>query len=156
MSTIAYPSLTWVNLVWENLVTAGTYLQCIYLPCLLWPPHLVLSTCIKAFNILGGWVNQECSAPFMLSVLVDCRYRDYRGPPWSSKPYEFTLQYWHILAARLAFIIVFEVSPRRSWCHYFPGFLIHLRWSIIFTIRGTECGWFEKSAQFLSVCRMKI
>ncbi|VTJ80189.1 Hypothetical predicted protein, partial [Marmota monax] len=35
-------------------------------------------------------------------------YRDYRGPPWSSKPYEFTLQYWHILAARLAFIIVFE------------------------------------------------
>ncbi|ELK15991.1 Anoctamin-3 [Pteropus alecto] len=36
------------------------------------------------------------------------KYRDYRGPPWSSKPYEFTLQYWHILAARLAFIIVFE------------------------------------------------
>uniref|UniRef100_A0A8B9Y3J6 Anoctamin n=1 Tax=Bos mutus grunniens TaxID=30521 RepID=A0A8B9Y3J6_BOSMU len=42
------------------------------------------------------------------SVFVDFRYRDYRGPPWSSKPYEFTLQYWHILAARLAFIIVFE------------------------------------------------
>uniref|UniRef100_G3U2S5 Anoctamin n=1 Tax=Loxodonta africana TaxID=9785 RepID=G3U2S5_LOXAF len=39
---------------------------------------------------------------------MDFRYRDYRGPPWSSKPYEFTLQYWHILAARLAFIIVFE------------------------------------------------
>ncbi|KAF4081317.1 hypothetical protein AMELA_G00159960 [Ameiurus melas] len=37
-----------------------------------------------------------------------CRYRDYRAPPWSSKPYEFTLQFWHVLAARLAFIIVFE------------------------------------------------
>ena len=48
----------------------------------------------------------------MNSVFVDFRYRDYRGPPWSSKPYEFTLQYWHILAARLAFILVFEVSHR--------------------------------------------
>lgn len=38
-----------------------------------------------------------------------CRYRDYRAPPWSSVPYEFTLQFWHVLAARLAFIIVFEV-----------------------------------------------
>uniref|UniRef100_A0A8B9H606 Anoctamin n=1 Tax=Astyanax mexicanus TaxID=7994 RepID=A0A8B9H606_ASTMX len=37
-----------------------------------------------------------------------CRYRDYRAPPWSSEPYEFTLQFWHVLAARLAFIIVFE------------------------------------------------
>uniref|UniRef100_A0A8B9CKK2 Anoctamin n=1 Tax=Anser brachyrhynchus TaxID=132585 RepID=A0A8B9CKK2_9AVES len=35
-------------------------------------------------------------------------YRDYRAPPWSSTPYEFTLQFWHVLAARLAFIIVFE------------------------------------------------
>lgn len=38
-----------------------------------------------------------------------CRYRDYRAPPWSQVPYEFTLQFWHVLAARLAFIIVFEV-----------------------------------------------
>ncbi|KAG9352686.1 hypothetical protein JZ751_021100, partial [Albula glossodonta] len=37
-----------------------------------------------------------------------CRYRDYRAPPWSPEPYEFTLQFWHVLAARLAFIIVFE------------------------------------------------
>ncbi|XP_026858975.2 anoctamin-3 isoform X2 [Electrophorus electricus] len=37
-----------------------------------------------------------------------CRYRDYRAPPWSSEPYGFTLQFWHVLAARLAFIIVFE------------------------------------------------
>ncbi|XP_023695557.2 anoctamin-3-like [Paramormyrops kingsleyae] len=37
-----------------------------------------------------------------------CRYRDYRAPPWNPEPYEFTLQFWHVLAARLAFIIVFE------------------------------------------------
>uniref|UniRef100_A0A674B8X4 Anoctamin n=1 Tax=Salmo trutta TaxID=8032 RepID=A0A674B8X4_SALTR len=37
-----------------------------------------------------------------------CRYRDYRASPWSPVPYDFTLQFWHVLAARLAFIIVFE------------------------------------------------
>ncbi|KAK2496369.1 hypothetical protein MC885_016995, partial [Smutsia gigantea] len=63
-------------------------------------------------NCLKGYVNNSLSF-FDLSELGIgksgyCRYRDYRGPPWSSKPYEFTLQYWHILAARLAFIIVFE------------------------------------------------
>ncbi|KAB1272173.1 Anoctamin-3 [Camelus dromedarius] len=63
-------------------------------------------------SCLTGYVNNSLSF-FDLSELGMgksgyCRYRDYRGPPWSSKPYEFTLQYWHILAARLAFIIVFE------------------------------------------------
>ncbi|XP_026548490.1 anoctamin-4 [Notechis scutatus] len=37
-----------------------------------------------------------------------CRYRDYRDPPHSPVPYGYTLQFWHVLAARLAFIIVFE------------------------------------------------
>uniref|UniRef100_A0A669B4J0 Anoctamin n=1 Tax=Oreochromis niloticus TaxID=8128 RepID=A0A669B4J0_ORENI len=36
------------------------------------------------------------------------RYRDYREPPDSAEPYSYTLQFWHVLAARLAFIIVFE------------------------------------------------
>uniref|UniRef100_A0A8C8ET61 Anoctamin n=1 Tax=Oncorhynchus tshawytscha TaxID=74940 RepID=A0A8C8ET61_ONCTS len=38
-----------------------------------------------------------------------CRYRDYRERPDSpGEPYSYTLQFWHVLAARLAFIIVFE------------------------------------------------
>ncbi|KAK1167255.1 anoctamin-2-like [Acipenser oxyrinchus oxyrinchus] len=37
-----------------------------------------------------------------------CRYRDYREPPWSSNPYEFSKQYWSVLAARLAFVILFQ------------------------------------------------
>lgn len=118
MSTIAYPSLTWVNLVWENLVTAGNSPIYIYLSCVLLPCHLFLSTC-KTDHLnynLGVQVMKTVLLSFTLSVFVDCRYRDYRGPPWSSKPYEFTLQYWHILAARLAFIIVFEVSHRRGDC----------------------------------------
>ncbi|CAH2326157.1 anoctamin-3 isoform X2 [Pelobates cultripes] len=61
---------------------------------------------------LRGYVNSSLSI-FDLSELGPeysgyCRYRDYRAPPWSANPYEFTLQFWHVLAARLAFIIVFE------------------------------------------------
>ncbi|XP_021359225.1 anoctamin-4-like [Mizuhopecten yessoensis] len=46
-----------------------------------------------------------------------CRYRDYRRPATNhvgdagvgtGEEYTFTLVYWHILAARLAFIVVFE------------------------------------------------
>ncbi|KAM7003000.1 anoctamin-3 isoform 1-T1 [Tautogolabrus adspersus] len=62
---------------------------------------------------LRGYMNSSLSV-FDMSELKNssqpfyCRYRDYRAPPWSSGPYEFTLQFWHVLAARLAFIIVFE------------------------------------------------
>lgn len=37
-----------------------------------------------------------------------CRYRDYRNPD----DYSYTVQFWHIFAARLAFLILFEVSAR--------------------------------------------
>ncbi|KAM4572661.1 anoctamin-3 isoform 2-T2 [Odontesthes bonariensis] len=62
---------------------------------------------------LQGYVNSSLSVFDMWEVKNSshpryCRYRDYRAPPWSSMPYEFTLQFWHVLAARLAFIIVFE------------------------------------------------
>ncbi|XP_062837046.1 anoctamin-4 isoform X2 [Anolis carolinensis] len=45
---------------------------------------------------------------FSGSPLKYCRYRDYRDPPHSPMRYGYTLQFWHVLAARLAFIIVFE------------------------------------------------
>ncbi|XP_075456791.1 anoctamin-4 isoform X2 [Ascaphus truei] len=45
---------------------------------------------------------------FCGSAIKYCRYRDYRDPPNASEPYAYTLQFWHVLAARLAFIIVFE------------------------------------------------
>ncbi|XP_076153319.1 anoctamin-2b [Alosa pseudoharengus] len=37
-----------------------------------------------------------------------CRYKDYREPPWSTDAYQFSKQYWSILAARLAFVILFQ------------------------------------------------
>lgn len=37
-----------------------------------------------------------------------CRYRDYRN----ADDYTYTIQFWHIFAARLAFLILFEVSTQ--------------------------------------------
>uniref|UniRef100_A0A8C9YF41 Anoctamin n=1 Tax=Sander lucioperca TaxID=283035 RepID=A0A8C9YF41_SANLU len=37
-----------------------------------------------------------------------CRYRDYRNPPGHTKQYSHTMQFWHILAAKMAFIIIME------------------------------------------------
>uniref|UniRef100_A0A8C1PDM0 Anoctamin n=2 Tax=Cyprinus carpio TaxID=7962 RepID=A0A8C1PDM0_CYPCA len=46
------------------------------------------------------------------------RYKDYRDPPWSDTPYEFSRQFWAILAARLAFVIVFQVSQNQNLIKY--------------------------------------
>ncbi|XP_051248449.1 anoctamin-2b isoform X1 [Dicentrarchus labrax] len=40
--------------------------------------------------------------------IIVCRYKDYREPPWSPDAYMFSKQYWCVLAARLAFVIVFQ------------------------------------------------
>uniref|UniRef100_A0A8D0H5Z0 Anoctamin n=1 Tax=Sphenodon punctatus TaxID=8508 RepID=A0A8D0H5Z0_SPHPU len=37
-----------------------------------------------------------------------CRYKDYREPPWSENKYEISKDFWAVLAARLAFVIVFQ------------------------------------------------
>uniref|UniRef100_A0A3Q3E4R9 Anoctamin n=1 Tax=Labrus bergylta TaxID=56723 RepID=A0A3Q3E4R9_9LABR len=37
-----------------------------------------------------------------------CRYRDYRYPPGHEREYNHTMQFWHILAAKMAFIIIME------------------------------------------------
>ncbi|XP_021326433.1 anoctamin-5 isoform X2 [Danio rerio] len=37
-----------------------------------------------------------------------CRYRDYRYPPGHEKQYTHNMDFWHILAAKLAFIIIME------------------------------------------------
>uniref|UniRef100_A0A3P9AIN2 Anoctamin n=1 Tax=Esox lucius TaxID=8010 RepID=A0A3P9AIN2_ESOLU len=44
---------------------------------------------------------------FDSSVITTCRYRDYRNPPGVDQ-YKHTMRFWHILAAKLAFIIIME------------------------------------------------
>ncbi|XP_066493211.1 anoctamin-5 isoform X2 [Tiliqua scincoides] len=45
---------------------------------------------------------------FNLENVTTCRYRDYRYPPDHEKKYAHTMQFWHILAAKMAFIIIME------------------------------------------------
>ncbi|KAK3096553.1 hypothetical protein FSP39_001223 [Pinctada imbricata] len=63
-----------------------------------------------------------------------CRYRDFRKPPNDPDKYEYSEMYWHILAARLAFVVIFEnliviVTGFISWLiPDVPGELkIHIR-----------------------------
>uniref|UniRef100_A0AAX7VNL2 Anoctamin n=1 Tax=Astatotilapia calliptera TaxID=8154 RepID=A0AAX7VNL2_ASTCA len=44
-----------------------------------------------------------------------CRYKDYRDPPWATDSYTFSKQYWSVLAAKLAFVIFFQVSILLSY-----------------------------------------
>ncbi|XP_014371714.2 anoctamin-4 isoform X2 [Papilio machaon] len=37
-----------------------------------------------------------------------CAYRGYRNPPQHAEPYGLSPHYWHVFAARLAFVVVFE------------------------------------------------
>ncbi|XP_067396545.1 anoctamin-9 isoform X2 [Emydura macquarii macquarii] len=41
---------------------------------------------------------------FIRSEITECRYRDYRN----SDDYSYSVQFWHVFAARLAFLILFE------------------------------------------------
>ncbi|XP_069660521.1 anoctamin-9 [Haliaeetus albicilla] len=41
---------------------------------------------------------------FLSNEIKECRYRDYRN----ADDYSYTVQFWHIFAARLAFLILFE------------------------------------------------
>ena len=72
--------------------------------CILVSPEWGLHSREKRF---GRQENDNLECKILLYVY---RYRDYRDPPHSLVPYGYTLQFWHVLAARLAFIIVFEVT----------------------------------------------
>lgn len=47
---------------------------------------------------------------FHLNHRLISRYKDYRDPPWDSEAYTFSKHYWSILAAKLAFVIFFQVQ----------------------------------------------
>lgn len=76
----------------------------VYRNCILVPHEWRLQGREKSFGRQED-PNLECKI-----LLYVYRYRDYRDPPHSLAPYGYTLQFWHVLAARLAFIIVFEVT----------------------------------------------
>ncbi|KAG8438139.1 hypothetical protein GDO86_008723 [Hymenochirus boettgeri] len=71
----------------------------------------------EGINCLAGYVNYSLSvfrtkdfenltqiSEALYTNVTECRYRDYRSPD----DYSFSSQFWHIFAARLGFVILFE------------------------------------------------
>uniref|UniRef100_A0A4W5JIK9 Anoctamin n=1 Tax=Hucho hucho TaxID=62062 RepID=A0A4W5JIK9_9TELE len=56
-------------------------------------------------NTLSVFDIQDFSNKISLSY---CRYRDFRYPPGHHRQYEYSIYYWHVIAAKMAFIIVVE------------------------------------------------
>lgn len=46
----------------------------------------------------------------LISLILLFRYRDFRNPPGHEQQYKHNIYYWHVIAAKLAFIIVMEVK----------------------------------------------
>lgn len=67
----------------------------------------IIATCHKSSLSKGLPIYVHfCSFYFVLF----CRYRDYRYPPDHENKYAHNMQFWHVLAAKLIFIIAIEVS----------------------------------------------
>ncbi|XP_063164450.1 anoctamin-2 isoform X2 [Candoia aspera] len=85
-------------------------------------PRLVYQYAYSHNGTMHGFINHTLSyfnvsdfksgtqpenSPFEEEVSF-CRFKDYREPPWSENSYEFSKQYWSVLSARLAFVIIFQ------------------------------------------------
>ncbi|KAL1270695.1 hypothetical protein QQF64_029711, partial [Cirrhinus molitorella] len=71
--------------------------------------HGFVNHTLSYFNVSHFQPGTEPLQPMHLGYKVEvCRYKDYRDPPWSDTPYQFSREFWAILAARLAFVIVFQ------------------------------------------------
>ncbi|XP_066991170.2 anoctamin-1 [Anabrus simplex] len=83
-------------------------------------PRLVYVMAVSQDHSLNGFLNHSLSyfdtadletgsePAFTRENVTICRYPDYREPPWVDNKYEKTALYWHVLAAKLAFVVVFE------------------------------------------------
>ncbi|KAL4642129.1 anoctamin-5-like [Arapaima gigas] len=71
-----------------------------------------ISNSLSIFNISDFPPNstsrQNMKLPWFNNSTTICRYRDYRFPPGHENQYAHSLQFWHILAAKLSFIIIME------------------------------------------------
>ncbi|XP_054712221.1 anoctamin-5-like [Uloborus diversus] len=88
-------------------------------------PRIVYRFSVSNNQTLHGFVDYSLSyfnttdfpeqpQPYVLPgtkevVDVDiCRYRDHRNPPSFTDKYEYSKEYWHLLAVRFAFVLIFQ------------------------------------------------
>ncbi|XP_064140428.1 anoctamin-6 isoform X4 [Loxodonta africana] len=67
-----------------------------------------INSTLSIFNIMD-FKNERLENPYSgLGNHTTCRYRDFRYPPGHPREYKHNIYYWHVIAAKLAFIIVME------------------------------------------------
>ncbi|XP_072922333.1 anoctamin-2-like isoform X3 [Hemitrygon akajei] len=69
--------------------------------------HGFVNHTLSYFNISEFQQSTHPQSSHFTNIKV-CRYKDYREPPWSDHAYDYSKQYWTILAARLIFVIIFQ------------------------------------------------
>lgn len=75
------------------------------------PEHTMegyINSTLSIFDINDFSNRSQPNAAYRFSSITTCRYRDFRYPPGHHRQYEYTMMYWHVIAAKLAFIIVVE------------------------------------------------
>ncbi|XP_066108369.1 anoctamin-1 isoform X1 [Saccopteryx bilineata] len=71
--------------------------------------HGFVNHTLSSFNVSDFQDGTAPNDPLDLGYEVHvCRYKDYREPPWSDHKYDISKDFWAVLAARLAFVIVFQ------------------------------------------------
>uniref|UniRef100_A0A8C8SQX1 Anoctamin n=1 Tax=Pelusios castaneus TaxID=367368 RepID=A0A8C8SQX1_9SAUR len=71
--------------------------------------HGFVNHTLSSFNVSDFQEGTAPNDPMELGYEVQiCRYKDYREPPWSENKYDISKDFWAVLAARLAFVIVFQ------------------------------------------------
>uniref|UniRef100_A0A8C3FLD3 Anoctamin n=1 Tax=Chrysemys picta bellii TaxID=8478 RepID=A0A8C3FLD3_CHRPI len=70
--------------------------------------HGFINHTLSYFNVSHLKAGTQPDISQFEQEVIFCRYKDYREPPWSPNPYEFSKQYWSVLSARLAFVILFQ------------------------------------------------
>uniref|UniRef100_A0A8D2NN24 Anoctamin n=1 Tax=Zosterops lateralis melanops TaxID=1220523 RepID=A0A8D2NN24_ZOSLA len=66
-----------------------------------------INSTLSVFNISDFKNVSKPLSPWFGNQMT-CRYRDLRYPPGHQHQYEHNIYYWHVIAAKLAFIIVME------------------------------------------------
>uniref|UniRef100_A0AAZ3Q924 Anoctamin n=1 Tax=Oncorhynchus tshawytscha TaxID=74940 RepID=A0AAZ3Q924_ONCTS len=69
--------------------------------------HGFIDHTLSHFNVSNFRPGNAPTSSYLPETTV-CRYKDYREPPWSAEAYQFSKTYWAVLAARLAFVILFQ------------------------------------------------
>ncbi|KAG7245999.1 hypothetical protein CRUP_002815, partial [Coryphaenoides rupestris] len=68
-----------------------------------------INNTLSVFNVADfSNTSRPLSTPYWFNSTTTCRYRDFRNPPGHPREYQYSVQYWHVIAAKMAFIIVVE------------------------------------------------